>query len=117
MKASKPFEFIFKNFSPDEFCYVFGLEKYQTTAFILSYSPSDDYIREVINQYADNKFSIVLAAYLSDKKNETSNSDFAGEVSDYLESVMKNKGKFMAAITAKKKALADAKAEKSSGGA
>jgi hypothetical protein len=112
MKANKPFEFIFKNFSPDEFCYIFDSEKYQTRAFILSYSPNDDYIREVIKLYADSKFSKVLTAYLSDKKNEAAYSDFTGEVSDYLESVMKNRDKFMELIAAKK-ALIDIKEKKS----
>jgi hypothetical protein len=89
VKANNPFEFIFEIFTPNEFCNIFASEKYQTRAYILSFSQNKDYPREVMNIYNDNDFSEIVSAYLGNVDKKTVNFVFAQEVSDYLDNAIK----------------------------
>jgi len=92
MEASNPFAFIFEQFTPNEFCTVFAKEEPQTRAFILSFSQSESYQREVMDIYDDTEFTEVATAYLQNEEREKNYSIFASEISDYLESVLQKEG-------------------------
>jgi hypothetical protein len=79
------FDFIFEKLSPHEFATFFEQEIYQARAFLLSFSPTVEYVQEVVKIYNDEDFTAHAKKYLANVEKENVNAQFVNDVYQYLE--------------------------------
>jgi hypothetical protein len=89
---------MFQIISPEEFIIIFGDERAQTKAFILSFSPRKNYVQKVLHlldvQESDekdlmNRSSFIIRDYLNRCQEDNINMDFVQTVEKEVESMIK----------------------------
>ena len=90
MTKIKPFKFIFKKLTPQEFANVFEREAFQTRAFILSFAPGSEYVKAVLDIYKDDKFTALVAKYLATVEKTEVDLSFVSRVENHLKDILTN---------------------------
>jgi hypothetical protein len=98
MENWKPFSFLFEKLAPDEFARVFEQEAAQTKAFLLSFSPSADYVEAVIAIYHDDALTDLITTYLSKVETDSVNVGFIRVLETRIQEIISRHAESMAGI-------------------